>query len=286
MGRLLSFPWRSFFLRLYDKAFDTDIFGSAAQIAFYFSFSLFPLLYSLISGLGLILESTDELRLQLFGYLEKVMPSSAYQLVDYTLNETIDGSTGRKITIGLAVAIWSVSAGIDSLRNTLNKVYELKETRPWWRLKLQSLVYTVCGMLLISLTMLVTFYGSQMVSKALDSLSINFDLPILHIFIQWSLIFLILLFAFELFYNLLPNYSEFEWEWISVGTLVGIVIWLIATGGFRVYLQYFNTYNRTYGSLGAVIILMLWLYISGASILIGGAINAVLSELRVVSTKK
>lgn len=286
MSRFVDFKWRSFFQRLYDKAFDTDIFGSAAQIAFYFSFSLFPLLYSLISGLGLVLESTDELRLQVFGYLEHVMPSSAYELVDFTLEETIAGSTGRKITLGLAVAIWSVSAGIDSLRNTLNKVYELKETRAWWRLKLQSIIYTVCGMIIIGSLLLITFYGSQLISKALISFSLNLDFPILHILIQWILIFLLLLFAFELFYNLLPNYPEFEWEWISIGTLIAIVIWVAATGGFKLYLQYFNTYNRTYGSLGAVIILMLWLYIAGASILIGGAINAVLSELKSNTKKK
>jgi membrane protein len=93
----------------------------------------------------------------------------------------------------------------------------------------------------------------------------------------------IMLFACELIYNLMPAFPERDWKWITPGSIVAIVLWLLLTNGFRLYLEYFNTYNKTYGSLGAVIILMLWLYLTALVVLIGGAINSVLKEIRLES---
>ena len=90
---------------------------------------------------------------------------------------------------------------------------------------------------------------------------------------------LVMLFACELIYNLLPNFKRFRWIWINTGSIVAIVLWIVLTTAFRTYLGYFNTYDRTYGSLGAVIIMMLWLYLTALALMIGGAINAILREL-------
>ncbi|MFN2412415.1 MAG: YihY/virulence factor BrkB family protein, partial [Pyrinomonadaceae bacterium] len=92
-------------------------------------------------------------------------------------------------------------------------------------------------------------------------------------------------FACEVIYNLLPDFKEFHWIWITPGSIVAIILWLVLTNGFRIYLGYFNTYNKAYGSLGAVIIMMLWLYLTASALMIGGAINAVLHELRTKGSK-
>ena len=101
--------------------------------------------------------------------------------------------------------------------------------------------------------------------------------PLILVAIQWASTLLVMLFACEIIYNLLPNFKRFRWIWINYGSIVAILLWIVLTTGFRTYLSYFNTYNRTYGSLGAVIIMMLWLYLTSMALMIGGVINAVLA---------
>ena len=111
---------KTFFKRLYQKAlFEEDILSTAAQVAFYFSFALFPLLLFLVSLFGIILESADEFRNELFFYLRQIMPFSAFELVQKTIQEVTENSSGGKLTFGLLIALWSASAGIDSLRIAL-----------------------------------------------------------------------------------------------------------------------------------------------------------------------
>jgi len=102
--------------------------------------------------------------------------------------------------------------------------------------------------------------------------------PLLLVSIQWIAVILVLLFACEVIYNLLPNFKVHRWIWITPGSVVAIFVWIALISGFRLYLTYFDSYNRTYGSLGAVIILMFWLYLTSVALLVGGAINAVLAE--------
>src|SRR5688500_86579 len=119
MAFFKNFEFKLFSKELYDKFFETDVMSAAAQVAFYFSFAFFPLLLFLISVFGMVLESTDELRGELYGYLAQIMPPSAYTLVQTTMDEIIETSSGSKLTFGLLITLWSASAGIDSLRIAL-----------------------------------------------------------------------------------------------------------------------------------------------------------------------
>lgn len=114
--RWRNFASKVFFRELYDKVFDTGLFDRAAQVAFYFSFAFFPLLLFLLTLFGMILESTESLQAELYSYLARIMPSSAYTLVRTTMDEVIETSSGGKLTLGLFATLWSASAGIDSLR--------------------------------------------------------------------------------------------------------------------------------------------------------------------------
>jgi len=277
---IIGFDWKRFFWGLYQKTMDTDIFSRAAQVAFYFSFSLFPLLFFLISLFAIVLDTTDGLKAELFNYIRQIMPSSAFELVRKTLEEIIESSSGGKLTIGLAITLWSASAGIDSVRIALNEVYEFRETRWWWRTKLQSLLITLLLIVLVALVLGIVFYGWQAAQMALGYLGLQVTSPLVLVSIQWVSILLVMLFACEVIYNLLPNFKKHRWEWITPGSIVAIVLWLLLTRGFRLYLEYFNSYNKAYGSLGAVIILMLWLYLTAIVIMVGGVINAVVREMR------
>ena len=278
MRSLIDFDWKWFFIRLYERSFETDLFNRAAQVAFYFSFSLFPFLLFLVSVFGLILESTDTLRKELFAYFGRILPVSAFELVRTTVNEVSEGSTSSKITLGILITLWSASAAVDSIRSALNAVYDLPETRFWGKVKLQSLALTVIVVILVALVLTFFFIGWRLVQIGLAAAGLQVTSPLVLVSIQWLAIILVLLFACEVIYNLLPNFKVHKWIWITPGSVVAILVWITLTSGFRLYLLFFDTYSRTYGSLGAVIILMFWLYLTSVALLLGGLINAVLAE--------
>jgi membrane protein len=265
----MNIDYKDFFKRLWDKISDDDILGNAAQVAFYFSFALFPLMLFLMSVLGIVLSDKAEMQNKLFQMLADIMPGSAFELVKNTLDEVTANASGSKITLGIATTLWAASAGVDNVRGTLNEVYNLKETRSWLRAKSTSLLLTLGIGVLILIAIAIVVYGSRIVPT---------DPFYIAEIGQWVAIICLLLLAFALLYNFGPNHEAFQWKWITPGSVIGVLLWVILSMGFRLYLQYFNSYSKTYGSLGAMIILQLWLYLMALVILLGGAVNAILDE--------
>ena len=271
---------RSFLEKLYQKSFEDDIFSSAAQVAFYFSFAIFPLLLFLVTLFGIVLGSAHSFRTDLYAYLGQIMPISAFELVRATIEEVAEHSSGGKLTLGLLIALWSASAGVDSLRIALNRVYDYEETRSWWFTKTISITFTFVLTLLITIALALIFYGWRFVSFLFSMISISVTSPVFLVIIEWAITLGVLLVIFEILFNILPDRRPFRWFWITPGATVGIVLWLLLSTGLKTYLQYFNTYDRTYGSIGAVIILMLWLYLTALVILVGGIINSIMEEFK------
>ncbi len=272
--------WFDFFRRLYVKAVESDLFNRAAQAAFYFSFALFPFIFFLVSLFGLVLTSTDDLKAELFDYLRQIMPNSVFVLARNTVEEVAANSSSGKLTLGLVATLWSASSGVDAIRSALNSIYELRERRNWFKTKAQSVVLTLVVTILAGIGLTIVFYGWQLAQRAFESVGLPITSPFILVGIQWISILAVMLFACEVIYNFLPDFRKFKWIWLTSGSMVAIILWLLLTGGFRLYLNYFNSYDKTYGSLGAVIILMLWLYLTALVLMIGGAINAVLHDLR------
>jgi membrane protein len=281
-----NFKWKAFFRNLYDKMFETDVFGRAAQVAFYFSFAFFPLLLFLITLFGLVAMSTESFQSDLYRYLGQILPSDAFHLVRTTMDEIIHNSSGGKLTLGIVVTLWSSSAGVDSLRSSLNSVYEVDEDRAWWYTKLQSLVITLMFILLLGIALAGLAAGWRMLETLFALLGYQISATWVLAVIQWIGLALVTIFTTAVVYSWLPNFEKFRWVWISPGAVVAILLWVVLTGAFRLYLHYFNSYNKAYGSLGAVIILMLWMYLTGMALLIGGVINSVLSEMSEASRVK
>jgi membrane protein len=277
---LFEFPWKLFFTRLYEISDESDLFNRAAQAAFYFSFALFPFIFFLVSLFGLILESTDNLKSELFSYMRQIMPSSVFVLVRNTVNEVIQSSSTGKLALSLIATLWSASSGVDAVRSALNAIYSLRERRTWWWLKLQSIILTIVVAILAGIGLTIVFYGWQLAQSITQSIGVPITSPLILVGIQWLLILFVMLIACEFIYNFMPDFRKFRWIWLTAGSLIAIILWLLLTGGFRLYLHFFNSYDRTYGSLGAVIIMLLWLYLTALVIMIGGAINAVLNEFR------
>lgn len=284
--RVDDFSPKEFVSSLYSKVMETDIFSHAAQVAFYFSFALFPFLYFLVSLFGMVLDSSQGLKEEMFVYLRQIMPFSVFDLVSRTVEEIISNSTGGKATLGLVVTLWSASAGFDAIRNALNAIYRLRDQRSWLRTKLDSLVITLIITILVGLVLAIVFYGWQLFQTGLAALGLQITSPLVLSAIQWISILLVMLFVCEIIYNLLPDFRPLQWIWITPGSIVAILLWIVLTTGFRTYLGYFNSYNKAYGSLGAVIIMMLWLYLTASALMIGGAINAVLYDMRGAKSKQ
>lgn len=272
--------WRKFAVRLYTVTAESDLFGRAAQSAFYFSLAIFPFLLFVISIFGLILRSADAFKSETYSYIGRVMPGAASELVRRTMDEVVSNSSGGKLTVALIVTLWSASAGIDGIRSGLNAVYGLRDSRMWLRTKIQSLLLTSVLSIIFGVVLTIVFYGWKLFEVTLNKLGFPVASPVILTVIQWVSILLLMLFAFEVIYNLLPDFKKFRWRWITPGSIAAIVLWLILTTGFRAYISYFNSYDRAYGSLGAVFILMFWLYLTALVVMIGGAINTVSHELR------
>ena len=287
LQQLQGLNLKDFAKRLYNKAFnEEDLLSEAAQVAYFFAFAMFPLLLFLVSLIGIVLENSEDLRAEMFLFLRQVMPGSAYELVQKTIEEVTENSSGGKLTFGLAAALYSASAGLDSIRIALNGVYNLTETRPWWKTKLLTLTMTLGLGVLVAIALGVVFYGGKFISLILDSISLPIQSPIFLGILQVVTVLVVLTIVFALLYNYLPKHKETKWIWITPGAILAILLWLAVSYGFKLYLGYFNTYDKTYGSLGAVIILMLWLYLTAFVILFGGSINAVLQEFTDPETAK
>ena len=266
--------WRRGIARTWCRIWKDDIFGRAAQLSYYFLLSLFPLLLFLTTLLGYFAEAGSKLRNALFTYLAKVLPISAYDLIHRTVDEINRGAGSGKLSFGILATLWAASSGMSAISNTLNVAYGVKETRPWWKARLTAVLLTIGLAVFIISTLAIIFYGGGIGRFIASKLGLGALFTIAWRIAQIPLILFFLLFAFALIYRFAPNLEKPKWRWITPGSAVGVALWLIVSFGLRAYLQYFNSYNRTYGALGAVIILMLWFYLTGAAILIGGEINS------------
>jgi membrane protein len=260
--------------RVWSEIDSDDVFGRAAQLAYYFLLALFPLLLFLVSILGIIAGDNPAMREDMFRYLGTVLPGDAAQLVSSTVNETITKSGGGKISFGILAALWAASNGMGAICNSLNVAYGVKETRPFWKTRLTAVLLTIALAVLIITALVGVLYGHDIAEVIAGKFGLGAAFEWTWKIVQWPIILAFVLLAFGLIYYFAPNVENASWQWVSPGAAMGVGLWLLVSFGFSLYLSYFNSYNATYGSLGAVIILMLWFYLTGAAILIGGEINS------------
>lgn len=270
--------WKKFFKHLWARLNKHEIFDRAAQLSYYFLLALFPLLLFLMTLLGYFAGESAEVRDKLLSYLARVMPSSAIELVHTTLNEITQARSGSKLSLGILAALWAASNGMGAISDTLNGAYGVEETRPWWKVRLTAVILTVALSILIIVALVIVLYGGGIGERLAAYLGLGSAFTMAWKILQWPMALFFLLVTFTMMYHFGPNVRPKKCQWWSWGTLVAIVLWLLVSFAFRLYLHYFNSYGVTYGSLGALIILMLWFYFTGVSILVGGEINSMFEE--------
>ena len=266
------------FKRVAQRIIDDDIFGRAAQLSYYFLLALFPLLLVLINILGYMAQEGTAFREKLLTYLAALMPSSAIALVRTTLTEISEASGSGKVSFGLLAALWAASNGMGAISDTLNTAYNLRERRPWWKVRIISVCLTIALAILILAALALVLYGGTIGEGLAARFGFGGLFTLVWKIVQWPIALGFVLTTFNLIYNFAPDLPRSEHSWITPGAFIGVGLWLLVSFGFRAYLSFFDSYSVTYGSLGAVIVLMLWFYLTGVAILIGGEVNSELSR--------
>jgi membrane protein len=272
-----SSHWRSFtsgklWRGLKRRAIEDELLTRAAALSFYFIFALFPMLLSLLALLGLFAQrlAPHAALVRQFG---RLMPPSALSLVATTLGELTVYSNGWKLVFGLALALWAGSGGISCIMDALNRSRRTRESRPWWYRQIiaSGLTAVISGLSLVALV--IVLGGGTLVEFIGDHVGLSRATMSIWQIAEWPIAFLFMLLSLDLIFHWGPAVRP-RWRWLTPGSVVGLVAGITASLLFRIYLHYFSTYSRSYGSLGAVMVLLLWLYFSGLAILVGGEINA------------
>jgi membrane protein len=266
--------WKGLSKRIWHEMNEDDVWGRAAQLSYYFLLALFPLLLVMMALLGIFADQGTALRNNLIAYLSEVMPSSAGELVQKTVDELSNSAGAGKVSFGLLATIWAASNGMGAISETLNVAYNVKESRPYWKTRLVAIGLTVALALLIVTALVLLLYGFQIADAVAAWAGLSTAFTFTWKIAQWPIILFFILLGFNLIYYFGPDLKRQEWKWVTPGAIIGVVLWLLVSFGFKTYLSFSNSYSATYGSLGGLIIMMLWFYFTGLAILIGGEINS------------
>ena len=270
-------PIRVLIRRIWNALIEDRIFGHAAELAFYFLFALFPTLLCASAVLGIAARSAHLMYVELLDYLALVIPAAALGTVVRTFNETASAASSGKATIGLIVAVWSASAGMSAIQDTLNAVYKIVDSRRFLWARLCAIGLTFLMTLMVSLglgALLGADYASRIIERRVSDAALRDAADAAMQGAGWMVAGFLLLLSFSVVYYWAPDVKARRWHWLTPGSVIGILGWILASLGLRLYLHYFNSYTLTYGSLGAVIILLMWFYITGLVILLGAEINS------------
>lgn len=248
-----------------------DCLGRAAQLAYYFLFALFPFFLVLITLLGYL--PIPNLLDRLMDLLAQMLPGDALSLVQDHVRDLVTGERGGLLSFGLLAALWTSSSAVTAIMEGLNRAYDVDEGRPFWKVRGLAILLTIGLSIFIIVSLVLLTFGPQIGGWVADQVGLGRVFQIAWNVLRWPVIVGLLIVAMALVYYLAPDVEQ-SWQWITPGSIVAVVGWLLASLGFSFYVNHFGSYNATYGSIGAVIVLLTWMYVSGLFVLVGGEINA------------
>ena len=251
-----------------------ELFERASGLAFDFLLALFPLFFILLAAFGLFAAYSLQLRTDLLAYFADLLPTMAFQLLNRTAGELAANISGEKLIVGLVVGLWLISGGVSSIISSLNAAFRIQESRSWLKVKAIALALAVVISILILWAMCIVLVSEDFVVWIAREVQMASVMIVLWKALQWPTALLFVIFAYALIYNFGPDRKEEQWHWITPGSVFAAFLWLVASVGFRFYLKFVNNYTVIFGSLGAAVILLVWLYATGLAFLIGGEINA------------
>lgn len=260
---------------LYEKIKEDEITGLAAQLAYYFLLSIFPLLIFTITLLPYFPVTTQDI----ISMLEAYVPSESVKLLESSLSTVMENRNGGLLSFGILATIWSASNGINAIIRALNHAYDVEESRSFIVSRALALVLTVAMIIVVVVSLLLPIFGKMILGVVFDFL--GFEPSFMYTLLRWTISIAVTTFVFTMLYWLGPDVKlPIKWAW--PGALFSSIGWALSSLAFSFYVNSFANFSSTYGSLGGLIVLMLWFYISGLVIIVGGEINAVLRHNRTI----
>lgn len=264
-------PWRELARRTIVDTFRDGCPGLAAQLAFYFLLALFPALLFVVSLLTYL--PVEGAIAGALARMEPLLPPDVLELVRREIDQLLQGDTRSLLTAAVAGALWSSSSAMTAVITTLNKAYDIEEWRPWWKTRLVAIGLSIAIALFTVMALAVIIGGADLGRGVALALGLGEAFGPVWAVMQWPIALFFVVFGIDLVYHFAPN-ADARWVWITPGSLLATGLWLLTSFGLRLYLQHVSSFTVIYGALGSVVVVMLWLYLSGLAILIGAELNA------------
>ena len=272
----LRLGWAELLRRSAVEMYRDNCLGLAAQLAYYFFLALFPALLFVVALASFFpLEQTAPEVLETVG---PFLPEDVMTILRDQIAKISQGHHGGILTFGLVAALWSSSAAMTAIIEALNRAYQVEEGRPWWRTRLTAIALTLALALLIVVSLALVLAGPAMIERLVPGAPVLLWVWGLA---RWPLAFALVALAVGLVYYFAPDVEQ-EWVWLTPGSVLATAAWILASLAFKLYLSRFGTYTESYGAIGGVMVLLLWLYISGLALLVGAELN---SEIEHASTE-
>src|SRR3954471_3992866 len=273
--------WPSILKRTFKQFSDDQLTTWAAALTYFGVLSLFPMLLALVSVLGVIGPSATQ---PLLDNLGSVAPGPAKDILTNVLTSLQSNKGGSTVAliIGLAAAIWSASGYIGAFMDAANNVWDVEEGRPIWKKLPVRLGVTIVLLVLLTITALAVVFTGPLAQKMGDLIGLGSTFVSVWSIAKWPVLLVIVSFMISLLYWACPNVKQPGFPWISPGGLLAVILWLIASALFALYVANFSSYNKTYGSLGGVIVFLTWLWITNIIILLGAEFNSEMERSKAI----
>ena len=265
--------WLAAFRRSFSRFMADDCMSLAKQIAYSSLLAFFPAIAFLLGLLG-VLHLYDQLQ----SFLGAVAPHGVITFIEGLQHDQKGGTKVAALLVGGLGAVWAASGAMDAVIKTVNRAYERVEDRPFWKVRLIGIVLVLLwGLTIIALALLIVF-GGPIGTAIADKANLGGAFKVVWTIARWPIAFAAILTLFALVYYLAPNHERRHWQWITPGALVGAVMWLALSALFTIYVSFAGHYSKTYGSIAAGVILLLWLNYTSYALLYGAELNAELDR--------
>jgi membrane protein len=281
LAEMPTSSWRQILRRATKQIGADNLTDRAAALTYYGVLAMFPALLVLVSSLGLLGHTTTQ---SLVDNLGAIAPGAVRSFFQNVINDAQSrrGAAGLAAAIGLVLAVWSASAYVSAFMRASNAIYSIAEGRPIWKtapVRVGVTVATLVGLVAGAVIIVVTGSVANQVGKVFG---LGHTAVTVWDIAKWPVLLVVLMLMLALLYWACPNVKQPRFRWITPGSALAIIIWLLASGGFAVYVANFASYNKTYGSLAGVIIFLIWLWISNLAILLGAELNAQIEHERAI----
>jgi len=267
----VSLPWSELARRTWREVVDDDVPGLAAQLSYYFFLALFPAILFLLAVASFfpLANITDDVGRALGPFVSP----QVLALIQEQMQRLANNENGGLLTFGVAGALWSSSAALVSIVGALNRAYDIDEGRPWWKVRLVAIGLTLGVAVVVLVAFSLVLVGPTLAEKLGQMTGWGAPFVWTWLILQWPLVFGLVAAGIGLMYYFGPD-AEQDWVWITPGAVAATMLWLLVSLLFKIYVANFTDYEGSYGTVGGVIVLLLWFYVSGIAILTGAELNA------------